>query len=160
MIILGIDPGTVSIGYALLENQNHKPKILTAGLVKIRSRQDEERLKETYEGVKSLIENWRPRVLALERLFFSKNQKTALGVAQARGVILLTAALTGLKVYEYTPLEIKKIVSGDGRADKNQVKKILGMTLPEVKNLQAIDDVFDAIATALACHYKDGRLNF
>ena len=157
MLILGIDPGTTSAGYALLENQDHKLKIITADLFKVNSSRGEERLMEIHNGVRKLIKDWRPQILALERLFFASNQKTALDVAQARGVILLTAALAGLKVYEYTPLEIKKIVSGDGKADKNQIKKILGLTLPEVKNLKAADDVFDAIATALACHYKDSR---
>ncbi len=157
MLILGIDPGTTSAGYALLENQSNKLKVLTAGLIKVGSSKGEERLKEIHNGVRNLIKDWRPQILALERLFFASNQKTAIDVAQARGVILLTAALAGLKVYEYTPLEIKKIVSGDGKADKGQVKKILGLTLPEVKSLKAADDVFDAIAAALAYHYQDGR---
>ena len=158
MLILGIDPGTTSAGYALLENRANKLKILAADLIKVNSPKEEERLEEIYNCVRNLIKDWNPKMLALERLFFTNNQKTAIEVAQARGVILLTAALAGLKVYEYTPLEIKKIVSGDGKADKSQIKKILGLTLPDVKNLKAADDVFDAIAVALACHYKDARL--
>ncbi len=155
MLILGIDPGTAAVGYALLENKAGKQKVILADLIRIRSKNDEGRLVEIHKGVQNLIKNWQPDVLAVEKLFFAKNQKTALSVAQARGVILLTTTLAGLKVYEYTPLEIKKIVSGDGRADKNQIKKILGLTLPELKNLNARDDVFDAIAVALACYYKE-----
>lgn len=157
MLILGIDPGTISAGYALLENKKGGLRILAADLLKINSPQKEKRLEEIHHGVRVLIESWHPQILAIEGLFFAKNQKTAIDVAQARGVILLTAVLAGLKVYEYTPLEIKKIVSGDGRADKSQIKKILGLTLPEIKNLKAADDVFDAAAVALACYYKDGR---
>lgn len=159
MLILGVDPGITAAGYALLETAAGKPKIILADLIRVRKKGDDERLVEIYKGVHGLIKQWRPEVLALERLFFAKNQKTALDVAQARGVILLTAALAGLKVYEYTPLEVKKIVSGDGRADKSQIKKILGLTVPELKHLNARDDVFDAIAVALACYYKE-RLKF
>ena len=158
MLILGIDPGTTAVGYALLENTAGRPKVILANLIDIRKKDDEGRLVEIHRGIQNLIKKWQPEVLAVERLFFAKNQKTALAVAQARGVILLTAALAGLKVYEYTPLEIKKIVSGDGRADKSQIKKILGLTLPELKTLKARDDVFDAIAVALACYYKERLL--
>lgn len=155
MLILGIDPGTTAAGYALLENTAGKSRVIIADLIRVHQKDDEGRLVEIHKGVRGLIKQWHPEVLALERLFFAKNQKTALAVAQARGVILLTAALANLKVYEYTPLEVKKIMSGDGRADKNQIKKILGLTLPELKHFNARDDVFDAIAVALACHYKE-----
>lgn len=155
MLILGVDPGITAAGYALLDTSAGTPKVILADLIRVRKKGDDERLTEIHKGIHDLIKQWRPEVLALERLFFAKNQKTALDVAQARGVILLTAALAGLKVYEYTPLEIKKIVSGDGRADKNQIKKILGLTIPELKDLNARDDVFDAIAAALTCYYKE-----
>lgn len=157
MLILGIDPGTTAVGYALLENKAGKQKVILADLIHIRSKNNGGRLIEIHRGIQSLLKNWQPEVLAIERLFFAKNQKTALAVAEARGVILLTTILAGLKVYEYTPLEIKKAVSGDGRADKNQIKKILGLTLPELKYVNAPDDVFDAMAIALACYYKERR---
>lgn len=159
MLTLGIDPGTVAVGYALLENTARKPKVILANLIRIHKKDDEGRLVEIHKSIRSLIKKWHPEVLSLERLFFANNQKTALAVAQARGVILLTAVLAGLKVYEYTPLEIKKIVSGDGRADKSQIKKILRLTLPELKHLNAPDDVFDAIAAALACYYQERLQN-
>lgn len=155
MLILGIDPGTTAVGYALLENKEGKQQVVLADLIHISSKNNEGRLVEIYKGIRSLLKNWHPKVLGIERLFFAKNQKTALAVAQARGVILLTAVLAGLKVYEYTPLEIKKAVSGDGRADKKQIKKILELTLPELKHLNISDDVLDAIAIALTCYYKE-----
>lgn len=155
MLILGIDPGTTAVGYALLENEAGKQRIILADLIHIRSKNNEGRLVEIHKGIQDLLKNWQPKILAIEQLFFAKNQKTALSVAEARGVILLTAALAGLKVYEYTPLEIKKTVSGDGRADKNQIKKILKLTLPELKYVNVADDVFDAIAIALTCYYKE-----
>lgn len=155
MLILGIDPGTTAVGYALLENKTGKQRVILADLIRIVSKNDEERLVEIYRGIQLLLKNWHPKVLAIERIFFAKNQKTALAVAQARGVILLTTVLAGLKVYEYTPLEIKRTVSGDGRADKKQIKKILGLTLPELKYLNAPNDVLDAIAIALTCYYQE-----
>ncbi len=157
MIILGIDPGTVSIGYALLEGDPHTSKLLKAGLIKIDSASNVGRLEELAGGIRSIIKTWRPSVLATERLFFSKNQKTALSVAEARGVILLTTHLAGLKVYEYTPLEVKKTITGDGKADKIQLKKMVQLTVPEARDLKATDDVFDAIAIALTCFFQERR---
>lgn len=160
MIILGIDPGTSSIGYALLETSSNSPHLLKTDLFVIRSLRGEKKLEELHRGLAKLIKDWKPEVMALERLFFAKNQKTALAVAEARGVILLTTALAGLKVYEYTPLEVKKTVSGDGRADKTQIKKIIKLSVRGTKNLQARDDVFDAIAIALTCHFKERNKSF
>lgn len=150
MIILGIDPGTVSVGYAIIEGGGRDPLILDAGLIKINPLSDNAgRLRELAGGVKNLIKKWKPAVLSIERLFFYKNQKTALSVAEARGAILLTTSLAGLIVYEYTPLEIKKAVTGNGKADKSQLKKMVQLTIPSSRNLEARDDVFDAIGAAL-----------
>lgn len=157
MIILGIDPGTVSIGYAVVALHEHQPRILAADLIKIRASSGSKRLEELALDLGRLINIWHPSILAIERLFFSKNQKTALAVAEARGAILLTASLTGLMVYEYTPLEIKKMVTGDGNADKKQLEKMVRLSFPDVAGLKAKDDVFDAIAVALACYLKDIR---
>lgn len=155
MIILGIDPGTTSIGYALIRNDGIDPELLATGTVKITSSDTVTRLKELNSGINKIIKQWTPGVVATEKLFFAKNQKTALAVAEARGVILLTTALAGLKFYEYTPLEIKMVVTGDGRADKKQVKKMVQLIVPASRSLRARDDIFDAIAIAMACHIKE-----
>lgn len=157
MIILGIDPGTTSVGYALLEGGRGTCRVLSADLVRIKKTSPHERLAELASGIEKVITKWRPEALGIERLFFAKNQKTALAVAEARGVILLTASRRGLMVYEYTPLEIKKTVTGDGAADKEQLEKMVRLSLPETKELGARDDVFDAIAAALTCYIKDVR---
>lgn len=149
LTILGIDPGTTSAGYAILDGDRRAPTLRAAGLLSVSSPQPHERLRELHQELQKLIALWNPRIMAIERLFFAKNQKTALAVAEARGAILLTAALAGLSVFEYTPLEIKKALTGDGVADKAGVKKIIHLTIPETKNLAAKDDVFDAIAVAL-----------
>ena len=155
MIILGVDPGTTSIGYAVIEGGKLDPELLATGTVKITSRNTAARLKELNFGINKVITRWTPEVAAIEKLFFAKNQKTALAVAEARGVILLTTALAGLKFYEYTPLEIKMAVTGSGRADKEQIKKMVQLVMPASRSLRARDDVFDAIAIAMTCHIKE-----
>lgn len=178
MVILGIDPGTTLVGYAILESNKSPPlyphnspsyqnlvegleklvdkpqvKLLDASLLTIRSPHSHDRLAEIHHGIKALLRKWKPSQVIIEKVFFAKNTKTALAVSEARGVIILTAALAGITVYEYTPLEIKKIVTGDGKADKLQIKKMIGLILPYTKILHARDDVFDAIALALTGHY-------
>ena len=156
MIILGIDPGTTSIGYALLDCTGRQPKLLEARLVPLAASLPEDRLMDIHREIKKIIEQWKPRAVSVEKLFFAKNAKTAIAVAEARGVILLTAMLARIKVYEYTPLTIKKVVTGDGNADKMQVQKMVRLTLKETADLPSQDDVFDAIASTLCCLYQEG----
>lgn len=153
---MGIDPGITSAGFGVI-NCTYPPKLLGCGLLKVSSESRQERLQELYEEMQKLIHTWKPDVLAIEKLFFAKNTKTALAVAEARGAILLTASLAGLMVYEYTPLEIKKTVTGDGSADKLQLKKMVRLSLPGARDLEARDDAFDALAAAFTCYLKDVR---
>ena len=150
MIILGIDPGTTAMGYALIA-RDRTPHLLDAGILSIPSPDTIGRLRDIHHGISAIITQWKPDALSIEKLFFFKNAKTVMEVSQARGVVLLTAIVAGLTVYEYAPLEIKKIVTGDGRADKAQIKKMVHLIFPDHKNLSGRDDMFDAIATALAC---------
>ena len=154
MIILGIDPGTSSIGQSILE-AGASPRLLYAGVLRLDRVPPGERLIALHQQVKKLINLWRPEAFAIEKLFFAKNAKTAMAVSESRGALLLTAALAGLRVYEYTPLEIKKAVTGDGTADKRAIQKMVTLTLPETRGMRARDDVFDAIAVALTCHFKE-----
>lgn len=157
MIVLGIDPGTTSIGYAIIQWEKKKPRLLCADLLRLGgSRTSLQRtpcssLLDVHISIKNIIAKWHPDILSIEKLFFAKNVKTALVVSETRGVILLTAALMHIIVSEYTPLEIKKVITSDGRADKSQIKKMLYLTLPETKSLPLTsrDDVYDAIAIAL-----------
>ncbi len=155
MILIGIDPGTTSIGYGIIEEQGRGLCFRDAGLIRITSTLPHERLKELQEGLQALITTWKPDVFAVEKLFFTTNQKTAMSVAEARGVILLTIAHAGLTFYEYTPLAVKKTVTGDGKADKTQVKKMVRYTLKDTISLDARDDVFDALAIALTCYFNE-----
>lgn len=158
MIILGVDPGTTSAGFGVISS-TPSLKLLDCGLLKVSSNAHNSRLGELYKELYKLIKKWKPQALAVEKLFFAKNTKTALEVSEARGVVLLTTALAGLPVYEYTPLEVKKIVTGDGRADKRQLEKMVRLTLQETKDMKARDDVFDAIAVALTCHFNERNFN-
>lgn len=159
MTILGIDPGTTAIGWAVVENPQ-SPKLIDAGLFTITSRERGEQLSELYSELFSLIKRTKPHIAAIEKLFFAKNTKTAMAVSETRGVILLTAALAKISVREYTPLEVKRAVTGDGAADKFQVRKMVQLILKETARLNARDDVFDAIALALTCAFKEkGRTN-
>lgn len=148
MIILGIDPGTTRIGYAVVNALKEKV-LLDYGLISIKSKGSAERLLELGKQLKKVIHKWKPEVLSIEKIFFFKNSRTAMSVAEARGVILLTAALYGLKVYEYTPLEVKLRITGFGRADKKQVGKMIKL-ITKLDNEVKSDDVTDAIAVALA----------
>ncbi len=159
MIILGIDPGTTSIGYAILDCENQRePRLLEARLLPIVSVASGDRLMDIHREIKKIIEQWHPRAASIEKLFFAKNAKTAMTVSEARGVILLTAMLARITVYEYTPLTIKKVVTGDGSADKTQVQKMVRLILKETSALPSQDDVFDSIASALCCLYQEGGL--
>lgn len=159
-MILGIDPGTTAAGYAIIDGEKN-PVLHAAGILAVRAERPEERLRELHVALLALIRRWKPEAVALEKLFFSSNAKTAMAVAEARGVLLLTAVLGGTNVYEYTPAEIKKTITGQGNADKQQMRKMLSLTMPETREMKGRDDVFDAIAVALTCHYKEkGRLRF
>lgn len=151
MIILGIDPGFERMGCAVLEKKPTGEKLLYSICVTT-NRQDahEKRLLVLVEGLKKIIKEFHIDIVAVEKLFFTTNQKTAIKVAEARGVILLTAAENRLPVTEFTPLEVKMALTGYGKAEKDQVKR---MTLAVLKMETApkSDDEIDAIAVALAC---------
>lgn len=156
MIILGIDPGTTSIGYALLEKKEGVLVLKECGLVK-GGGLTESGLRNIHAQITNLIRQWKPAMLSVEKLFFAKNVKTAIAVAQVRGAILLTASLSQTRLCEYTPLEVKKAVTGHGRADKVEIEKILRMSVRGVGELRAKDDVFDAIAIALTAFLLENK---
>ena len=158
MLILGIDPGFERMGCAILEKSPSGEKLLySTCLVSSRSDTHEKRLLILANGLKKIIKDFKPDTMAIEKLFFSANQKTALKVAEARGVALLLAAENNLKVLEFPPLEVKMAMTGYGRAYKDQVRKmVLAMIkidtcLPTRQGGNKLDDEIDAIAIALTC---------
>ena len=155
MIILGIDPGIAIVGYGVLEYTKGKFRTIAMGSIETPAGVDvEERLRMVYDDMCEILDTYRPDEMAIEELFFNTNQKTAIAVAEARGVILLSAVQRGVPISEYTPLQVKQSVVGYGRAEKKQVialvKMILGM-----ENGPKLDDTADALALAI-CHAHSG----
>ena len=155
MIILGIDPGFERMGCAVLEkNPSGEKLIYSSCLISSRNDAHEKRLLVLAGGLKKIIKDFRPDTMAIEKLFFTANQKTAMKVAEARGVALLLAAENNLKVLEFTPLEVKMAMTGYGRAEKDQVRKMV-LAMLKMDGKGKLDDEIDAIAIALACPTKN-----
>ena len=151
MRILGIDPGYAIVGYGVLEYEKNKFYPLEFGAVTTEAHTDfQQRLKEVFVSVDEIIKRTKPEALAIEKLFFTTNQKTVIQVAQARGVILLAASLNNIPVYEYTPLQIKQSVTGYGKALKPQVQDMTKRIL-RLEKVPKPDDTADALAVAI-CH--------
>lgn len=151
MLIMGIDPGTAIVGYGLVAVESGGLQSVKFGCIKTSSTEPTIiRLAKIYEQLNEIIKSSRPDVAAVEKLFFNKNSRTALAVGQARGVVLLVAAHNGLKVAEYTPLEVKQSVAAFGRATKEQVQRMVQILL-HLDNPPKPDDVADALAVAI-CH--------
>lgn len=158
MIILGIDPGVAIVGYGVIEYKNGRMRPIDFGKVTSPAGMDlPKRLKMVYDGITQLIEMHHPDVVAVEELFFNTNVTTAIAVGHARGVILLAAANSNTKIYEYTPLQIKQAVVGYGRADKNQVQQMVKMFL-KLSEVPKPDDTADALAVAI-CHANSSALS-
>ena len=151
MIILGIDPGIAIVGYGIIEYKNNKFKVIDYGAIFTpASTSTTKRLEKIYKGIDILIKNYNIDEVGIEELFFNKNVKTAITVAQARGVILLACSHNDKPIYEYTPLQVKQGVVGYGRAKKLQVQQMVEIIL-NLKEIPKPDDVADALAIAI-CH--------
>jgi crossover junction endodeoxyribonuclease RuvC len=151
MIILGIDPGIAITGYGVIKYEGNKFTTIDYGAVLTSPKSSmPERLSIINRDLSDLIEKYKPDAFAVEELFFNKNVKTALTVGHARGVVLLTAYVHGLNIFEYTPLQVKQAVVGYGRADKSQIQQMVKILL-NLKEIPKPDDVADALAIAV-CH--------
>ena len=151
MRILGIDPGYAIVGYGVLDYDNNKFKTIEYGAITTPSSMNMfDRLKSIYDDLCHVIEQTRPQYMAIEELFFNSNQKTAINVAQARGVLLLAAMQHDVRIYEYTPLQVKQAVAGYGRAEKKQVQQMVKLLL-NLPKVPKPDDTADALAIAI-CH--------
>lgn len=149
MIILGIDPGTTRAGYGVIRASGGKAEFIAAGILSVpKGGSAADVLEAIRNGISSLCAEHVPKVIAIEKLFFAKNRKTAMAVAQARGVILMAAREAGADIREYSPNEIKLAVTGYGGADKKSVLKMVRLIL-RTPELKVIDDASDALAIAL-----------
>jgi crossover junction endodeoxyribonuclease RuvC len=151
LIILGIDPGLAIVGWAVIESARGKTRPIAYGAIRTPAHTDiEARLLMIEEDLTSVIEKYKPDEMAIEELFFNTNITTGIAVAEARGVILCTAHKHGVKISEYTPLQVKQAVVGYGKAEKHQVIAMVTsiLKLPEPPKP---DDTADAVAIAI-CH--------
>ena len=151
MRVLGIDPGTTTTGFAILDFNRDHISLVDYGCIKNPPKTPKaQRLQQTAEDLKSLIHDHKPDSLAIEEIFFSKNIKTALKVSESRGVIIQNAHHFGLTVHEYAPNRVKNAICGYGHADKQQIQKMLKIML-NLSKIPKPDDAADAIAIAI-CH--------
>lgn len=154
MRILGVDPGIAILGWAIIEKNKTNLSLLACDAITTPSRdQEPTRLLTLYEEFSKILQTYSPDILSIEQLYFAANTKTALTVAQARGVVLLASAQHNLPIASYTPLEVKKIITGDGTADKQQIQWMIKTILPTATSLPKLDDITDAIAIALTHAY-------
>ena len=158
MIILGIDPGTAALGYGIVERTGGRLRAIDYGCLETSpDLAMPERLLAIHGQVSDMIELHQPAIVAVERLFFSKNVQTAMAVGQARGVVLLAAAQHGRPVREATPNEVKSAVAGYGSADKEQVQRMVQLVLG-MSQLPRPDDAADALAVAVCIANRVGQV--
>ena len=160
MRVVGIDPGYAIVGWGVVEYiSNRFAPIGYGAVITEKDTPFEQRLVEIYESVFDICKRYQPEALSIEKLYYQHNQTTVIGVAEARGVILLAAAQAGLPIYEYTPMQVKQAVTGYGKAVKKQVQEMTRVLL----HLPAVpkpDDTADALAMAITfCHTNGNQLN-
>jgi crossover junction endodeoxyribonuclease RuvC len=158
-IILGIDPGTLVMGYGIIAVTNNKPSMLEMSILKLNSKLDQyQRLQAIHQKVTELIQRFHPDCFAIEAPFYGKNVQSMLKLGRAQGVAIAAAIAAGLEVSEYSPKKVKQSITGNGNADKDQVWKML----QQIMKIQAADlhylDSSDALAVALCHHYQDNPL--
>lgn len=160
MIILGVDPGTATTGYGIIRVDSKDIEVIKFSLIETdKNGSSPNRLHSIYLSMNEILEEFKPDVMAIEKIFFAANAKTAISVGQAQGVMFLAAAKNKVEVFEYAPGTIKKLIAGDGRADKKLIQKSLRSILGRKVRSKArkkthFDNAADALAVALCHAYK------
>ncbi len=153
MKILGIDPGLGIVGYSIVEYDGETPVLLHSGSIQTqKGTRESARLLEIFEDMTTIVEKYKPDCAAIEKLFFFRNRTTVMPVAHARGVILTVLEKFKVPIFEYTPIEVKQVLTGYGRADKKEVEQMVKLSLG-VDTLPKLDDTVDSIAIAI-CHTR------
>lgn len=156
MRILGVDPGYGITGYSIIDYVGNKFKLVHSGAITTPAKQSFPlRLSQIYTDMQNIINEYKPDAISVEELFFNNNVKTAINVAQARGIILVVGCQNNIPTFEYTPLQVKQAVVGYGRADKVQVQKMV-KTILKVDTLPKLDDITDSMAIAI-CHAHSAK---
>ena len=151
MRILGIDPGFAITGYSIIEYNGNKFSLIQSGAITTKEGESFPiRLTAIYDELDLIIKQYKPDAISVEELFFNQNIKTAINVAQARGIVLVVGCKNNIPTYEYTPLQIKQAVVGYGRAEKKQVQQMVKAIL-NVKEIPKLDDITDSMAIGI-CH--------
>lgn len=157
-IILGIDPGTLFMGYSIIEVRGSTPRMLLMDVLKLSAKKDAyERLQKIYFTVDELIKNYKPQTFAIEAPFFGKNVQSMLKLGRAQGVAIAAAMQNGLTVTEYSPKKVKQSITGNGNADKEQVWKMLQRIFTLEEKPQFFDAT-DALGVALCHHYQSNSV--
>ena len=153
MKILGIDPGMAIVGYSLVEFDGKNCTLLKSGSIQTKKNtRESSRLLEILEDITTIVEDFKPDVASIEKLFFFRNRTTVMPVAHARGIILAILEKYGVPIFEYTPMEVKQVLTGYGRADKKEVEQMVKIAL-NTDTLPKLDDTMDSIAIAI-CHSR------
>ena len=153
MRVLGIDPGMAIVGYSLIDYDGKNCSLVSSGSIQTKKGDRESlRLLEILNDMQTIVKQLEPDVAAIEKLFFVHNQTTVMPVAHARGVILTVLEQFGIPIFEYTPMEVKKVLTGFGRAEKREVEQMVKISL-NTETLPKLDDTVDAIAIAI-CHTR------
>ncbi len=156
MLILGVDPGTATTGYAVVGEEGSRLTMHELGVLRTAASSPmERRLVDIYRGISELMERYRPGAVAVEKVFFSRNVGSAMTVGQARGVVILAAGERGLSVLEYSPPEVKAAVTGHGNASKRQVQ-LMVQSLFSMESMPTPDDAADAAAVAVCALNRRG----
>lgn len=156
MRIIGIDPGLAIVGYSILDIEGDENILYASGSIQTdKNKTDSARLFEIQQDLITLVEKYKPEAASIEKLFCFKNQKTVIPVAEARGVILSVLESKNIPVFEFTPIEVKQIITGYGRASKEDVAKMVQLSV-KYKKLPKLDDTLDSIAIAL-CYARTER---
>ena len=154
MKILGIDPGMAIVGYSLVDFDGESCKLLSSGSIQTdKNKKESARLLEIFNDMTQIVELHKPDVASIEKLYFFKNQTTVMPVSHARGVILTVLEKYNIPIYEYTPMEVKQVLTGYGRADKKEVEQMVKLSL-DTENLPKLDDTVDSMAIAI-CHSRN-----
>ena len=149
MRIIGIDPGTGILGFGVIDAVGGTTKLVTAGVITTPAHTPlPDRLGEIYDGLSEIIAETKPSIMAIEKLFFAQNVTTAMSVSHARGVAMLTGHQSGMRIEEYTPLQIKQTMTGYGRATKKQIQEMVRLQLG-LREIPKPDDCADALAAAI-----------
>ena len=158
MLVLGFDPGIAILGYGLIKQDGYNLKAIEYGVITTQACAEMPgRLVKLFSNVTLLIDKYKPDAVAIEEIFFSKNTKTAISISHARGVVMLAPSISGIPVYEYTPLQVKQAITGYGRAQKQQMQQMVKLLL-NLKEIPKPDDAADALAVAI-CHAQSRVLN-